>query len=176
MNTLFKTTLLIVLVAFATGCVDKKETNSKDLDIKAEKTNEPVLDTLQEPISDNPIVPKNCGLNFEAFFNRFSKDSVFQKSRVKFPLKMTYFDAYSSDTTTPEEEYIEQQDYQFFNLSNDSEAANRDIDRFRAKIEKKENDTYIYYQLGIDNGIRVEFEFKKENNCWLFVSLKDEST
>ncbi len=162
-----------IIVLTMVRCHDSKKEESKTINTD----NKELKKEIESKANKISVVkPEDCGMDFNAFFVKFSKDSIFQRSRVKYPLKMIYFDAYGSDQTTPIEEYIKLQDYQFFDFSLDNEAKNREVNAYTIKIEKKENDTYLYRQLGIDNGIMVEFKFIKDNGCWLLVSLKDEST
>ncbi|KZS41510.1 hypothetical protein AWE51_21110 [Aquimarina aggregata] len=162
--------IIIVLMITLIGCIDKKKQSKTPL-----KTENKKEENYTTKIVLHPSSPKDCGMNFKTFFIRFSSDSTFQISRIKFPLKMEYYDVYSSDSTSPIEEYIKVENYRFFDLSIDGEAEDRETNRFTSEIEKKKEDTYIYYQLGIDNGISVKFQFKQINDCWLLESIKDDS-
>lgn len=161
--------LLVVVIFSFVGCKDSPEQNSKTISSGKEKNI-----SKKQVITISPAI--NCGQDFTSFFRKFSSDSIFQSSRIKFPLKMISFDIFGSDQTTPIEEFTSVQEYSFFDFSEDEKAKNRDIDAYSTTIERKDKDEYSYRMLGIDNGIMVEFLFQKQNNCWFLVSIKDQST
>ncbi|MBG6130873.1 hypothetical protein IWQ47_002343 [Aquimarina sp. EL_43] len=168
-----KIVLLIIALAVFTGCVNNKKEENKTSDLQEETIVEKkVIQNIPNRISEKNDSPKDCGLNFESFFTRFSTDSAFQKNRIQFPLKMSTMDAYDSEN--PSIENLSLKDYSFIDFSNDKDAINRDTDKYKVEIvENKE--TTIYKKLGIDNGIYVEFKFEKQENCWLLISIEDQS-
>ena len=168
---MYRVLLHFVVLIFLVSCSQTKESEKT---IKKEEIDRSNIANQEQ--NKSKIVIKDCGMTFDSFFDKFKNDSAFQGSRVKYPLKLTYFDLYGSDQNTPIEEYIKFQDYQFFDFTNDIDAENNKVNVYKVQLEKKDDQTYLYYQLGIDNGIRVEFKFVKEKDCWLLESLIDEST
>lgn len=168
-----KIVLLIIALAVFTGCVNNKKEENKTSDLQEEKVVEKkVVENIPNQTVEKNDYPKDCGLNFESFFTRFSTDSAFQKNRIQFPLKMATIDAYDSDN--PSIKNLNIKDYSFIDFSNDKDAINRDTDKYKVEIvENKE--TTIYKKIGIDNGIYVEFKFEKRENCWLLILIKDQS-
>ncbi len=101
--------------------------------------------------------------DFNAFFEKFKKDSVFQKQRVVFPLKVRVFNI---DNLKTEENSLEEKDYEFLK-----------IDENEVSIEKKIlKDSVKIILKGKDNGIYIETEFLKDNGIWKLETYNDQST
>ena len=69
---------MIFALAFLLSC--KKE--------KLDQEPVTVVKLDQENVAANEV----CDTDFNVFFKKFSKDSVFQKKHVKFPLKNSFLD------------------------------------------------------------------------------------
>ena len=110
---------------------------------------------------------------FNAFFDRFSADSVFQESRISFPLSY-----YVSEIAGGTEEYIiEDGEWNFETFYLDKEAANRDIDAFEGVVKEINSEEVMYLRQGIDNGIRVEYYFEmNDKEEWYLMEVIDKST
>lgn len=116
-------------------------------------------------------IPKNVDSDFKIFLNFFNKDSTFQISRVKFPLKIKDLNEdfeLRERTINKEEYYLKKFD---FNEINKLEVFNE----YKQRISVNENNVLIEIN-GIENGIACEFYFKKINNKWKLVSWIDQST
>ena len=101
--------------------------------------------------------------DFNAFFEKFKKDSVFQKQRVVFPLKVRVFNI---DNLKTEENSLEEKDYEFLK-----------IDENEVSIEKKIlKDSVKIILKGKDNGIYIETQFLKDKGIWKLESYNDQST
>ncbi|OCX50660.1 hypothetical protein BEL04_23100 [Mucilaginibacter sp. PPCGB 2223] len=103
--------------------------------------------------------------SFDAFFQLFKTDSVFQKSRIIFPLKVfTAGDEGESDTKTVTETRMK-----FIGLF---------IDKSEKGIVIKKmlsgNKTNIRFQIQ-DTGFEEEFTFIKINSKWYLSSVTDNS-
>ena len=104
--------------------------------------------------------------NFDAFFTRFKTDSVFQKSRIRFPLKIK-FTAGEGDTDStdlvPEGElpYI------------DTFAANGAKGIITKTISGTEK-VNVKFQLA-DTGVEENFIFVKKDGQWSLVLIVDNS-
>src|ERR1035437_8624352 len=109
--------------------------------------------------------------SFGQFFKSFSKDSVFQMSRIKFPL-----DYFSLDKDgTQEEMIIEKYEWTFIDFTGDAASYKHDIDRFKPVVRKMGKDSVIYVREGVDNGIHIEYTFRKIEGKWVLVKIFDTS-
>lgn len=108
---------------------------------------------------------------FEIFFKEFSRDSVFQSSRIKFPLKHSYYEDYGEALTDGE---IKAEEWKHIDFRNDSLASTRKEDAYSIEIIK--NDLGVeYLRKGIDNGISMSFHFEKEGAQWFLIKIVDRS-
>lgn len=164
--------ILITLIIFALfSC--KKETTSKKV-----SSNDSLLNVVdKKPIhnfknEENKTIPvelvKNCDQTFEDFFERFSRDSIYQKSRVKYPLKWYYLEDNESnklrfDVINKKDDY----DYVDFTLDNQS-------DKYEVVHEKKEKEMN-YILKGNDSGLFMTYKFKLIDGCWYMVEIEDKS-
>lgn len=152
--------LIVLLACISFSCNDVKNSNK-------ENTREEVLKQ-----KENEHISKNdCATNFDIFFERFSKDSVFQKKMIKYPLESQYYDDYEKLTT----DLIKEESYKYRNFTKDASAMKKEYDKYTIKKEKIQNGL-LYKLLGYDNGIYVSYEFKLIDGCWFLVKIIDEST
>lgn len=108
---------------------------------------------------------------FAFFFQRFTSDSAFQHSRIQFPLSY-----YTFDIEDNKEEYVVAEgDWEFVHFSEDAEAAKRQIDAFAGIIKAINDSEVVYLRKGIDNGIRIEYHFFRENGIWHMTKILDYS-
>lgn len=110
--------------------------------------------------------------NFDAFFERFSKDSVFQKERTKYPLKIAYYEDIDEDLSV---RYAKETESAYTDFTADTLAINKKTDRFTFKIEKTDT-KIIYKRVGYDNGIYISYIFSLFGNSWFLSEIRDEST
>ena len=101
--------------------------------------------------------------DFNAFFEKFKKDSVFQKQRVVFPLKVRVFNI---DNLKTEENSLEEKDYEFLKIDENEVSVEKKISKDSVKIILK----------GKDNGIYIETQFLKDKGIWKLESYNDQST
>ena len=101
--------------------------------------------------------------DFNAFFEKFKKDSVFQKQRVVFPLKVRIFNI---DNLKTEENSLEEKDYEFLKIDENEVSVEKKISKDSVKIILK----------GKDNGIYIETQFLKDKGIWKLESYNDQST
>ncbi|MBE9491200.1 MAG: hypothetical protein IMY67_12955 [Bacteroidetes bacterium] len=145
------------------------------------KENSSIEDTLLELktdklakdiMKDSVMSPKDCSLIFNEFFEKFSKDSLFQKSRVKYPLKWSYYrESYEKLTI----EHIEQKDFIYIDFTEDKNAMQKKSGKYEVVIEKSKYEVN-YLLKGYDNGIHMNHIFKLVEGCWFLVEIIDEST
>jgi len=109
--------------------------------------------------------------NFEIFIEKFSADSLFQISRVKFPLPIIELD----DDYNPVSKKINKADYNIINLRYNDSLAKRQYDKYSQKTKIEGNKRTIEIR-GIENGIMIDNYFEKQNGKWIFIGWKDLST
>ena len=101
--------------------------------------------------------------DFNAFFEKFKKDSVFQKQRVVFPLKVRVFNI---DNLKTEENSLEEKNYELLRIDENEVSMEKKISKDSVKIILK----------GKDNGIYIETQFLKDKGIWKLESYNDQST
>jgi len=150
--------LYIVTILILFGC--KKE---------AKKTgSEKYLEKEKKQIQ----IPKNIDDDFKVFISYFSKDSVFQVSRVNFPLIVKEID--DENMLESKEKIIKKNEYTTINFEYPKDALTREFDRYTQNYKIKENKAIIEIR-GIDNGICSDFFFEKNNGKWILKSWDDSS-
>ncbi len=110
-----------------------------------------------------------CVENFDEFYKKMSTDSVFQKSRILFPLKaFESIDDYEQDNK--KEKFIENI------IESGSWSFNRfDKNKFIIKINKNNNDYVINFQI-VDTGFYLDYYYKIKNKKWYLYKIVDTST
>ncbi|WP_377714408.1 DUF4348 domain-containing protein [Pseudofulvibacter geojedonensis] len=116
--------------------------------------------------------PDTLDNDFKSFLKVFSKDSIFQISRVSFPMKTKVL---SSNLDEEVEEIITKDSYPIQEFLIDQIRTNQEYDNYSQEIKVEKDNATIFCQ-GIDNGILVEFEFKKIEGKWYLVTWSDLST
>ncbi|HCY41799.1 MAG TPA: hypothetical protein DHV48_10655 [Prolixibacteraceae bacterium] len=112
--------------------------------------------------------------NFVLFLKQFMSDSVFQMSRIKFPLK--YKTLYDSD----EESFLDttlilnQSDWRFNYLYYGLKQLTNFSYSWSSEIV--ENDEMLLFVSGVENGIYIQYFFKRIDNKWYLIKKNDEST
>lgn len=137
-----KKILLIFILIIFSNCQDQKIENN----FKSQENQEL---TVEE--------------DFNTFFEKFKKDSVFQKQRVVFPLKVRVFNI---DNLKTEENSFEEKDYEFLKIDENEVSMEKKISKDSVKIILK----------GKDNGIYIETQFLKDKGIWKLESYNDQST
>ena len=137
-----KKILLIFILIIFSNCQDQKIENN----FKSQENQEL---TVEE--------------DFNTFFEKFKKDSVFQKQRVVFPLKVRVFNI---DNLKTEENSLEEKDYEFLKIDENEVSMEKKISKDSVKIILK----------GKDNGIYIETQFLKDKGIWKLESYNDQST
>jgi hypothetical protein len=116
----------------------------------------------------------DCLNDFNQFFEKFAKDSIFQKEHVRFPFKYYYHEDIMSDNFSIE--IIKSKNfYKYIDFTEDQKAMEYEYDKFTVeKIEAKGK--VIYKRIGYDNGINIEYTFNLIDGCWYLISITDTST
>jgi hypothetical protein len=108
---------------------------------------------------------------FEKFIEKFSADSLFQVSRVNFPLPIVELD----NDYNPINKRINKTDYSMMDLRYNDSLAKRQYDKYTQKIKAEGNKRTIEIR-GIDNGIVIDVYFEKRNGKWVLIGWNDSST
>jgi hypothetical protein len=126
-------------------------------------------------LSQNAVIPQSKGQlksteNFQTFIKNFFSDSIFQKSRIKFPLNIYDLDRNKLWAIILKEpadtlKILVRNKWDFFSsLATDSL-------QYEVKI-KFTNNRVIYVERGINFGISTIYNFKNINNKWFLIRLE----
>ena len=108
--------------------------------------------------------------DFKAFILRFKADSLFQYSRIRFPLvNRTVSD---NDEAKDSIIKIDSKHWRHIPLEYDPAYATRKIDAYTEKSVISGNSARLLYQ-GVDNGIDIEFIFELKDNNWYLTNWND---
>lgn len=139
------------------------------LNCKNEKT-ESGNEELEKSKVENARIEKQtlkiADENFEDFLKEFSRDSVFQITRVKFPLKVKGLDY---DNMEEQEKMISKSEYRKLDFTYPKNALTRELDRYSQKNVLKNNIMVVEIR-GTDNGIYSDFIFEKIAGKWFLKS------
>ena len=127
----------------------------------------------QEILKEEKQETKIADEDFETFLKEFSQDSIFQMSRVKFPLKVNEIDFESESGT--KENIVSKSEYKKMNFTYPEDAATRELDAYTQKNVLK-NNLMIVEIRGVDNGIYTDIVFEKINGKWFLKTYTDQST
>lgn len=179
LNKIILKLVLCIFFSFLNSCIEvKKETSAieknKIEELKIDFLIDNRLDTIKNTKKKERKVDTICFSDFKHFFDKFSKDSIFQKQRITFPLKKVIYDYYESND--PKIELISKDSFSFFNFDKDQKAINHQSNKYTAAFEQLENCEIVYKLRGYDNGINIRFKFRKNNDKWLLFEIIDEST
>ena len=111
--------------------------------------------------------------DFFVFFQGFCTDSSFQLSRIKFPLIDTYL---SSNLNRRITRKVQSSDWKFMQIK---EFTSNTFEYYFASFNDRklpDTDEMVYAIIGIENGIQVNYYFKRENGKWFLVKMEDLST
>jgi hypothetical protein len=115
---------------------------------------------------------KDIDANFSKFLEVFSKDSLFQISRVKYPLIQKEWIDPEKGTV---EKLIAKNNYEILDFTYPKDALTREFGRYTQKIKTNKNKTVVEIR-GVDNGIYSDYFFEKLNGKWMLISCNEQST
>lgn len=113
---------------------------------------------------------KNCGSDFNAFIEKFKKDSTFQKQHIDFPM-MEYY----SDEDFPMdilERMTTEDSYSFIDIENDLSTELRNKDLYDVHINQNQ-DTIYYQKIGKQNSINITYKFKCTQKTYHLIEIED---
>ena len=172
-----KKVIPIIIAIILSACNETKDKTSIE---KKDSQNSNIVEQNKKIETDNKELElvqlsKNCDESFDDFFERFSRDSVFQKSRVKYPIEESYIE--NLESTEIKVDIINNpEEYTFIDFTEDENAFNKELDKYRVIIEKLDKENVYYKNDGIDNGINIIYKFKLIEGCWYMVEIEDKST
>ena len=120
-------------------------------------------------VKDAPLKEeKKIGMTetFEDFFNRFSKDSKFRISRIKFPI-----DGFNSDetnTNAKDKPYKwEKEDWLFYAAEDFTINTSGDV----KKTEIVKTNSFVTYRIYKENsGYDIQYRFNVDNKKWFLIN------
>lgn len=118
-------------------------------------------------IRENPD-PNNE--NFYSFLSSFCQDSVFQKQRVLFPIKITTL----NDDFEPLNITVTEKEWKYTGFYFKSDGLGVTYNDFLRTF--KDTDVRILNTKGNGNGISATIKFQRIGNKWFMTSLNDQST
>ncbi|RVU90273.1 DUF4348 domain-containing protein [Flavobacterium columnare] len=154
-----KTYFILLLTILSISC--KKETTTIEAPKEAKKIQSAPINTNTKSIDDD----------FKSFLDAFSKDSVFQVSRVTFPFVL---EEWIDPETGTEKKLIDKKTYETIDFRYPKDALTREYDRYTQTIKFKDNKAVVEIR-GVDNGIYANYIFEKINGKWLLISCNNQS-
>jgi len=154
-------TLILLLLFFLYSCKENRSYNSLQNMTCTEENKNSIEANSQNTDKDD----------FYLFFNKFKSDSTFQMKSILFPIKI--YTVGEDDNKAYVIDKIGKKSYQFLNFSKDSTAYLLEENAYKVAIDFAA-DSVVYKIVGIDNGIFINYVFKKNNNkTWNLVSIYD---
>jgi len=170
MNTL----KLIILGTLISTFVCCKQNDKMEKESELNKISDSTLlnKASSEPKKIKSSIPENIDSEFEIFLELFNRDSVFQISRVNFPIKSKEINYDNYETF---EKTINISNYEIIDLTIDPSSEKKEYDKYTQKTILKELKAIIEIR-GIDNGINCDYEFEKINGEWKLTTWRNLST
>lgn len=160
MKIILKASIVLLLLLYI-SC--NKTTVPQDNIISNDEPKNIITTEEKEPKTTND---KHTEEDFDHFFRLFNHDTVFQVSRINFPLKVKI----NNDDLELVDYVILKEEYTTVNL--DKKPEERDYNQ--QIILKK--DTVVIEQRGINNGVFIDYYFKRINGKWQLATWVDVST
>lgn len=110
--------------------------------------------------------------SFNDFIDKFSTDSIFQISRIRFPLKTKWYDL---DNDRDSVIYEDKSGFKLMDFRKKKSTAQYGQWEQRIVVDKNNASATIEIR-GIENGIMVDYLFEKINGAWILFEIDDSST
>ena len=156
-----KIQILIILLILSSACKQKN---------KAETISDKLNSELNTKIKIT--IPENVDSDFKLFLDFFNKDSTFQMSRVDFPIRVTDFHKIEFELS---ERMVSENEYYLKKFSINKTSEKENFGEYEQTITIENNKALIEI-IGIENGIAVDYEFRKINGEWKLTTWTDQST
>lgn len=129
----------------------------------SEEFNQRSTESFQEEIPEGTLMYDfSNNETLESFIEKFSLDSLFQESRIIFPLKKKYL----NENLIEVEKLLEEQDWWRVILES--------TDNYSMRYYDKENRGYVELK-GIESGINITYIFELKDGEWFLVEIEDVS-
>ncbi|WP_179009058.1 DUF4348 domain-containing protein [Winogradskyella forsetii] len=165
---------LIILGTLISTFVCCKQNNKTEKEAELNKISDSTLlnQTNSELKTIKSSIPENIDSEFKIFLEYFNKDSIFQISRVNFPIKSKQINYENYGTI---EKITDIDNYEIIDLTIDPSSETKEYDKYTQKTILKEFKAVIEIR-GIDNGINCDYEFEKINGKWKLTTWSNLST
>ncbi|WP_405377748.1 hypothetical protein [Nonlabens sp. Asnod3-A02] len=159
-----KIRILLILYILISACKQNKKDTQAEI----------ITDKSKSELKNKTeiIIPENIDSEFKFFLDFFNKDSTFQISRVDFPIKIKDFQKVEFELN---ERIINQSEYVLKNISI-NKTSEKEVFGEYEQIIIIENENALIEINGIENGIAIEYEFKKINGKWKLITWTNQST
>ncbi len=132
----------------------------------SEEFNQRSTESYQEEIPKGTLMYDfSNNETFESFIEKFSLDSLFQESRVVFPLRKRHL----NESLKEVEKIVEAKDWWRIILESTDDYSMRYFEK------EKENKGFVEFK-GIENGIKITYVFELKDGEWFLVEVEDLST
>ncbi|WP_258097894.1 DUF4348 domain-containing protein [Marinoscillum pacificum] len=165
-----KQILLLFSVLFLLNCSTQNRENesstfSGPTNEHSNEQTELYLDAI--PTSE----PQLADSNFNSFLVEFSTNKEFQLTRVDFPLNVKLLDIEDNEENIT----IAKDDWDHEYLLDTANIETRNIDAYSQQTELSDSSATIKLR-GIDNGIRIDYNFELRNGRWYLTDIFNAST
>jgi hypothetical protein len=116
------------------------------------------------------IRTENDEETFDMFIDAFTTDSSFQMTRVKFPLEIVTWGIDDRQTI----DKVASDNWRHLRFEYKTGYATRKIDAYTQEITISTDSASINLR-GVDNGIRIDYVFKKVEGQWTLMIVRDYS-
>lgn len=115
----------------------------------------------------HPTAQTNQAESFDNFFEKFSADPVFQKSRIKFPLVSQVYDIEADKDVMST---IEASKWEFFNIKQLKQDK-----KYILKVSREKQQYVVNFKVE-DTGVYVDYIFERQSGKWTLIKIADQST
>lgn len=151
--------MILILIVLSVSCRQKLSKSKDEIDLTINKKKEATIKVDRE--------------DFFVFFQDFCLIKEYQLNRIKFPLKESYL---SEDLNEILSKEIKREDWKYIKLKNfENNTIEYYFDDFN-KLEIPDTDEKVYSIIGIENGISINYYFKRINGIWFLIKIEDQST
>lgn len=133
--------------------------------------NEAVDESKNDLLVEKSKTPDNVDDDFKIFLSYFNKDSIFQISRIRFPVP--YKELELSDSSDLVNKIYEKKNHHHFDFS--LQKSEKTIEQYKEEMRINKNEAVIEVR-GIDNGFIMDYFFQKINGRWMLITWIDSST
>lgn len=126
---------------------------------------------VQKEDSTHAMASNEVDEDFERFISRFSSDSVFQISRIRFPLQGQELEL--GDPSRMVKRVVNKSEHHTLDFSPPAFKGN--VDNYSLELKVKGDKATIEVR-GVDNGIEIDYFFERKYGKWILITWTDRST